>query len=103
MPNKIIEEQLKKIENADLSNFNAAENTYYIPKKHEIRIEENCCYIIKLKPTAFEQSVVTTNWNNGNVPKAEFYKADISRKMSGMIKIMGMAYDNAHDQDLNSF
>ena len=101
--NKIIEEQLKKTENVDLSNFDKETNTYYIKKRQDIKVEEDQCYILKLKNSAFNNTIVTDNWNNGNKPKAEFYKADISKKMSGMIRIIGVAYDNFTNQDLNSF
>lgn len=61
MTNKIIEEQLKKINDADLSNFNKEENTYYIPKKQTIKIEENNCYILKLKDSTFKNTIVLDN------------------------------------------
>ena len=101
--NKIIEEQLKKIENADLSNFDKKTNTYHIAKRTDIKLEEDNCYILKLKQSAFNNSVVKDNWNNGKEPKAEYYKADITKKMSGMIKILGVSFDPITNTDTNSF
>ena len=59
--NKIIEEQLKKVERADLSNFDKEKNTYFIPKRQDIKIEEDCCYLIQLLPTLFTNDTVKTN------------------------------------------
>ena len=59
--NKIIEEQLKKTENVDLSNFDKETNTYYIKKRQDIKVEEDQCYILKLKNSAFNNAIVTDN------------------------------------------
>ena len=59
--NKIIEEQLKKTENVDLSNFDKETNTYYIKKRQDIKVEEDQCYNLKLKNSAFNNTIVTDN------------------------------------------
>ena len=100
---KIIEEQLKKVEVADLSHFDTTTNSYFIPKKNDIRIEENNTYIFQLKPSAFTNNIVNVNWNNSSTPKNVYYKADVIKKMSGMIKIIGIGYDINTGQDTNSF
>lgn len=103
MANRIINEQLKKVENADLSNYDANTNSYFIPKKTTIKVEEDCCYIFQLKDTAFTNATVNTNWNGSNIPKYYYYKADVIKKMPGMIKIMGVGYNINTGEDINSF
>lgn len=56
--NKIIKEQLDKVTRADLSNFNEETNTYFIPKKNEIKVENNKAYLIHIKEDFFKNSVV---------------------------------------------
>lgn len=103
MSNKIIEEQLKKVEYADLSNFNEETNTYFIPKRTDIKLEEDNCYLIKLKPTLFTNETLKTNWNKGSVPKYEYLKVDVSKKMVNMIKVVATAFDYDLNQDLSYF
>lgn len=103
MYNKIIEEQLKKVEYADLSNYDEATNTYIIPKRVDIKLEEDKCYLIRLKPTLFTNETLKINWNQGKVPTQEYLKVDISKKMPKMIKVVGVGYDYDGNQDLSYF
>lgn len=103
MSNKTLEEQLHKIENADMRNYNKDTNTYLIPRKQDIKVVEDCCYLLRLKPSAFSNSIIMTNWNSGRVPKETYYRAEINKKMSNMINIVGVAYDITEEKDLNSF
>ena len=103
MSSKIIAEQLKKVENADLSSFNSETNSYFIPKKTTIKVEENNCYIFQLLDSAFTNSTVNANWNGAKGPLYYYYKADVIQKMPGMIKILGVAYNINTGEDLNSF
>lgn len=99
----IIEKQLSKVINADLSNFDPETRTYFIPKRVDKKIEEDKCYLIKLKPQAFNNRYVIDNWNNGSMPTTNFLKIDVSKKMSKMIKVVGVAFDYEHNRDLASF
>ena len=44
----LAKKQLSKVKFADLSNYDANTNEYFIPKKVEIKLELNNCYIIKV-------------------------------------------------------
>lgn len=101
--NKIIESQLSKVREADLSNFDPETNTYKIPRKREIKVEEDGCYLVKCKPTLFTNIVLKTNWNNNSVPKVDYLKIDVSRKMSDKIKVVGLGYDFINDKTLDYF
>lgn len=101
--NKIIEEQLKKVEVADLSDYNSLTGTYFIKKRVDVKIEEDKCYLIRLKPTAFTNYAVLVNWNKGNNPIYEYMKIDVSKKMGKMIKVVGIKYDYANQKDDQGF
>ena len=102
--NKIIEAQLNKVKEADLSQFDPETNTYKIPRKKDIKVEEDGCYLIRCKPTLFTNIVLKTNWNNDKpFPKTTYLKIDVSRKMSGMIKVVGIGYDIVNHTSLDYF
>lgn len=99
---KVIEEQLKKVTEADLSNFDATTNTYHIPQRKSIKIEEDNCYIIALKPQAFTNPI-NTNWNSNKAPIERYMKVEVSKIMPNMIKVVGVGYDIYNKTILNSF
>lgn len=99
----IIQKQLQRVEYADLSNFNADSNTYVIKKRVDIKLEVDSCYLIRVKPSAYNNITVVNNWNNGNMPSSEYLKVDISKVMSKMVKVVGVAHDYQKHQDLASF
>lgn len=101
--NKIIEEQLKKVEYADLSNFDAKTNTYMIPKRVDVKIEEDKCYLIQLLPTLFKNETLKINWNSGNMPTFDYMKIDVSKMIGKMIKVVGTGYDFEEQKDLATF
>ena len=59
--NKTIREQLGKVTEADLSHYDEKTNSYFIPQKKSIKVEENNSYLIKLKPQAFHNETVKIN------------------------------------------
>ena len=101
--NKIIKDQLNKVINADLNNFDESTYTFYIKQKISIKIEENKCYLIKLKPTLFRNQALATNWNNSSIPKVDYLKVDVIKLMGNMIKVMGVGYDFEKKLDQNYF
>lgn len=99
--NKFVQDQLSKCKDADLSNYNESENSFFIPKKTSIRLLEDSCYIIKLNDTIFSNEVLKSNWNNNTVPPHRYLKVDISKIMANMIKVNSIAYDVDTNKDLN--
>lgn len=99
---KIIAEQLQKVTDADLSNFDKATNTYFIPQKKSIKIKTDTCYIISLKPQAFTNPI-NINWNRGKGPQSDCMKIEVNNIMNNMIKVVGVGYDAANDTVLNTF
>lgn len=90
---KVIQDQIRKIQNADMSHFDEETNSYFIPQKKEIRVEQDNCYLIHLRGVAFSNQTVNINWNNGNSPKHPYMKVDISNIIGRMIKVVGVRYD----------
>ena len=101
--NKVIEDQLKKVEFADLSKFNSESNSYFIKKRVDIKIEEGSCYLIHIKPSIKTNTLIATNWNGGSITTAQYMKVDISKKMSKMLKIVGVEFDPILNQDKSNF
>lgn len=101
--NNVIKNQLEKVIVADLSNYNPETNTYIIPKRKDKKIEEDKCYLIHLKAKAFSNRFVIDNWNSGSMPSANYLKADISKKMNKMIKVVSVGYDFENQRDLATF
>jgi len=103
MLNKIIEQQLSKVRTADLGTYNTETNTYFIRKKGGIKLEENNGYIIRLKDSAFTNTILINNWNHGSSPKTNCLKIDVTRKMDNMIKVISVGYDLTLKQDLDKY
>lgn len=103
MVSKLIEQQLKKVQVADLNNYNADINTYFIKRKVGIKIEEDMGYIIHLKDSAFTNNAIINNWNNGSFPKVRDLKIDVNKKMNNMIKVVSVGYDIETKQDLDRY
>ena len=93
MKDSIIKEQLAKVEQADLSNFDAKSNTYYIKKRKDIKIEADHDYLIVLKPAAFNNSAVITNWNGGSMPTTSCLKINVLKNMGKMIQVVAVDFD----------
>lgn len=94
--NKIIQEQLNQVKDADLSHFDKSTNTYFIPRKTSIVIRENNSYIIEIGNIS---DTITNNWNQGSKPPFNCCKAIVNTYMKNMIQIDGVEYDNLNNID----
>ena len=103
MVNELIEKELKKVEKADLTNFNPETNTYLIPKRKDIKVEEDCCYLVRLKDTIFTNETLKVNWNNGSLPTYKYLKIDVSKMLPKMIKVVAVGFDNETQKDISYF
>ena len=103
MVNDLIEKELKRVEKADLTHFNPETNTYFIPKRKDIKIEEDNCYLIRLKDTIFNNETLKVNWNGGSLPTYKYLKVDVSKIMAKMIKVVGVGFDNETQTDVSYF
>lgn len=104
MKNKIIEEQLSKVQFADLSDYNPLDNSYRIPKINRIKLDVNSCYLIRLKDCLLRRDtsqVLSSNWNKGTVPPCKCMKVDVCRTMGKLVNVNGIGYDEAEKKDLD--
>lgn len=102
--NKFIEEQLQKVNIADLSNFDKSINTYYIPQVKDISIKVDSCYVIKLDETLlnpYTNDILVCNWNHNTYPQQEYLKVDVLKVMNKMIYINGIGFDYVNKVDTN--
>lgn len=90
-----LEKELKQLEFAKLEKFE--DNHYIIRKEVGIRLEEDNCYVVKLKDSMYNQdTLLVSNWNRGIVPKAKYYQIDVQKKMGNMIKVAGLGYSDEY-------
>jgi len=102
--NKIIKEQLNKIQVADMSNYNKDTYSFIIPKYNADRFEEDKCYLIELDNILIidnKESILQSNWNNNTYPKHKYLKIDVNKVMGKMIKVNSIGYDCINKKDLN--
>lgn len=100
--NKIILDQLKKCNYADLSNFNAETDTFTIKKYSKPLFLTNNCYMVRLHPMLLEtNSSLAINWNSGTAPKTTVLKIYVSNQMGKMIYVNSVAIDPTSGKDLN--
>jgi len=103
---KIIDEQLKKCQVADTTNFNPDTNEYFIKRRVGIKIKVGSYYILKIKDSLLNpspNSTLAANWNNGIIPTHNYYKVDVCQIMARMIKVNGIAFNNETQTDINEF
>lgn len=103
MINKLIQDQLNNVKFADLSNFYPESNTYIIKKREDIKFEEDSCYLIHIKVSAFTNTTLAINWNNGSYPPHPYLKVDVSKIVGKMVKVVGIGFDPETSQDLSIF
>ena len=100
---KIVEDQLKQVQIADLTHFNPENNTYFIPQKKTIKLDVEHTYLIKLEDSIFSNELLKNNWNNGSIPDCNYLKADISKKLPNMIRVVAVGYNPYTNQDISYF
>lgn len=106
MKNKIVEQQLKKVQLADLSNCQEKEDCYvYLINKHvEAVLEEDKCYLIKIdiRRLNSDDYAYLVNYNKVNVyPEHEYMKIDVIKKIATLSQVNGIYYDYENKKDLN--
>lgn len=91
--NKIIKQQLEKIQLADITNYDPETNTYHIPKRTTIKLEEDEYYLLTLQPEFLNDTIIRDNWNKGSVPPALSFKAEVEKTLGRMVKIDSIIVD----------
>lgn len=92
--NKIIQQQLKQVRLADLSNYDPELNTYHIPQCKALTLGVDQCYDITLSPEIYKDEVLRDNWNHGDIPAFLTGKVEVERVVGKMAQISGVGDGN---------
>ncbi len=102
--NKHTRKQLDKVKRFSLGYYDDNTTHIFIPKITSIKIDVDCCYLVKLSDSIVHpqpNSTLATNWNQGRVPTHYYYKVDICKILGTMIQVNGVAYDYENQKDIN--
>lgn len=99
---QLVLDQLSKVCYADLSNYNEEENSYFIPKINNIKIQLNHTYIIEIKESIKNNQVLKCNYNKGEIPPFKYCLMDVLLVLGKIIKINGVEYDLKNKKPLNN-
>lgn len=90
----VIQDQLKKVLVADLSNFDEKTNTFFIKKYEHTKFEVGKYYLIRLDNTLMNRdNEIMCNWNNSEIPEHNIFKVEIIKEMGKLIYVQGVSYD----------
>jgi len=97
----LIKDQLKQVNYANLNYFDEATQTFVIPKYSKPKYELNKMYLVMLPGSIVnnKESVLASNWNNGNAPISQYLKIYISKTMGKMIYVESVAYDPEQEKE----
>ena len=104
MINKLIKEQLDKVQEADIGEYDSLHHTFHIKRHREKTFEYNKMYIVELDDhllNATDNVALLSNWNNGKYPTHKYLRFAVSKKIAKMIFVYGIYYDINNDCDLS--
>lgn len=94
MYTKLVQQQLEKVKEADLSNYDSLKQAFIIKKKENIKFLENQCYIIQVERTIINNNkTLLANWNKNLLLTADYYIIDIHQVLGNMLKVSGIVYN----------
>ena len=92
---KIIQQQLEKVEYADLSNLKEGE-PFIIPKRLKNNIELGKEYIIELKDDLLvkgKNDILESNYNHGKVPPCKYLHGEAESNLGKLVLFTGCGYN----------
>lgn len=104
--NRVVEEQLKKVQVAQLPPYDETTMRLIIPKAEGIIKTDlilNKCYLIQLEDyivNPYDGFTLHDNWNKGIPPKHRFLKVEILQLMGKMIRVNSVGYDFINKCDI---
>ena len=103
MSTKLVLEQLKKVNYADLNHYDKETNTYMIPKYSKPKYDVGKMYVVKIPLDILNMpnSALATNWNNGTYPRSEYLKIYVSKMVGKMLYVDSVGFDPLQNKDLN--
>lgn len=76
-----------------------------IPKRNDIRLQENVGYIIQLSDHLLglpKDDPLVINWNSGILPTTKYYKVNIEKLMGDRVRVTGIGFDIDTETNLNN-
>lgn len=105
MLNKIAKRELSKVTEVPIQ-FDDNTTKIIIKRRVDIKLAEGEYYLIKISDFMINppaNSVINSNWNQGNNPHYKYYKVEINKILNNMIKVSGVSDDYEHDGIQNEF
>lgn len=104
--NKLIKQQLNKVEYAQVPPFDDNTTHLVIPKTANSPklYDVEKCYIIQLDKSLFDNTCDNLHvmWNKGIYPKNEYMKIQVLKVLGNMINVYGFGYNIDLDIDYNN-
>lgn len=104
MLNKIIKEQLAKVQIAPIGEINDDTKEIIIKKQVKAHLSLNKVFIIEINDKFMnmaKDSSYNVNYNNGNPPLEKYLKCQVLTLTSDNVKIIGVYYDIGNKRDTN--
>ena len=99
---KIIQQQLEKVEYADISNL-SEEGSFIVPKRSKTNLDIGQEYIIELSDDLLikgKNDILESNYNHGKVPQNKYLHGEAESSLGKLLLFTGCGYD---DKDLDTF
>ena len=99
---KIIEQQLAKVEYADLSDL-SEERPFIVPKRSKTNFNLGEEYIIELNEDLLikgKNDILESNYNHGKVPQNKYLHGECESFLGKLVLFTGHGYD---EKDLDTF
>lgn len=95
MLSTVTKQELAKIQEVPIQ-YNDATTRIMIKKRVDIKLTEGEYYLIQLSDFMINppvNSVINSNWNQGNNPHQRYYKVEINKILNNMVKVTGVSFD----------
>ena len=105
--NPIIKKQLESCRVANIPQFQETDTVIVIPKGSILNItpyQVGKYYLVELADYILNPSegyTLSSNWNNGTIPKYKYYKCEITKTVGKMVGILGCGVNPVTGQDTN--
>ena len=103
MINKLILQQLDKLQEAKVEEYDNLHHTFHIKQIGKPVFQYNIMYLVKLDShllNATDNDVLVSNWNKGKYPTHQYLKFAVSKKLANMLYVYGYYYDKDNECDM---
>ena len=100
----LVSKQLQEADWVSSAKYDIDSNSYFLEKRLDVTIEKNKVYVIEVDDSILTKGgdpVLEANWNNGFVPAAKYFTADVLNIVGKMVYIFGRGYNPETDSDID--